>query len=103
MINNFFFKLILKERTVNALPFKQKLLKNNFFWRQNEFFKKTLEIPKIIIAHISKFLGVFEGQKYKIGPPPCALSFPPLIVKVTAQYIVVSNEMISDWQLVVFN
>ena len=36
--------------------------------------KKTLEIPKIRIAHISKFLGegggrflgVFEGQKYKI-------------------------------------
>ena len=32
--------------------------------------KKTFEIPKIRIAHISKFLGgflgVFDGQKYKI-------------------------------------
>ena len=73
LIHNFFFKPTLTERAANDLHFSQKLSKNNFFWRRNEFLKKTLEIPKIRIAHISKFLGrgghflgVFEGQKYKI-------------------------------------
>ena len=73
MIHNFFFKPTLTERAANDLHFSQKLSKNKFFWRGNEFLKKTLEIPKIRISHISKFLGggggfigVFEGQKYKI-------------------------------------
>ena len=57
LIHNFFFKPTLTERAANDLHFSQKLSKNNFFWRRNEFLKKTLEIPKIRIAHISKFLG----------------------------------------------
>ena len=66
MKNNFFFNPTLQERAANDLHFSQKLLKNKFVWRRNEFLKKTFEIPKIRIAHISKFLVVFEGQKYKI-------------------------------------
>ena len=53
LINNFFFKLTLKERTVNDLNFSQKLLKNKFFWRRNEFLKKTFEIPKIYSVALS--------------------------------------------------
>ena len=57
LIHNFFFKPTLSERAANGLHFSQKLSKNKSFWRRNEFLKKTLEIPKIRIAHISKFLG----------------------------------------------
>ena len=56
LIHNFFVKPTLPERAANHLHFSQKLSKNKFFWRRNEFLKKTLEIPKIRNAHISKFL-----------------------------------------------
>ena len=56
LINNIFLKPTLKERTAKDLHFSKKLLKNKFFWRRNVFLKKTFEIPKIRIAHISKFL-----------------------------------------------
>ena len=45
------------ERAANDLHFSKKLLKNKYFWKRNQFLKKTFEIPKIRIAHISKFLG----------------------------------------------